>query len=214
MKAHAVFFDAVGTLLHVEPSVSEAYAAAGRRHGSRLHLEEIHRRFRQAFQEQEALDRVLGYRTSEAREVERWRSIVARVLDDVASPEKCFRELWEHFASPQAWRVDPAAARLLAQAQRRGAPIGLASNFDQRLRVIAAALLPNIKPESIVISSEVGWKKPAGQFFDAVCAAVGLPADAITFVGDDPVNDYAGAQAAGMKAVLFDASTAGQIEVL
>ncbi len=32
----AVFFDAVGTLIHPEPAAAQAYAEIGRRHGSQL----------------------------------------------------------------------------------------------------------------------------------------------------------------------------------
>jgi FMN phosphatase YigB (HAD superfamily) len=49
----------------------------------------------------------------------------------------------------------------------------------------------------------VGWRKPAGQFFAAVCAAVGLPAGRVLHVGDDAANDYDGALAAGLQAVLL-----------
>ena len=38
--ARAVFFDAVGTLLHPDPSAAEVYAGVGRRYGSRLSVSE------------------------------------------------------------------------------------------------------------------------------------------------------------------------------
>ncbi len=57
---------------------------------------------------------------------------------------------------------------------------------------------------TIVVSSEVGWRKPAGEFFHALGQEVGAAPEKIVFVGDDPVNDYGGARAAGLSAVLFD----------
>src|SRR5258707_6538414 len=77
----AVVFDAVGTVIHPNPPAPVVYAEVGRRFGSRLAVPVITRRFRDAFQEEEALDVRLGFRTSEQRERERWRRIVARVLD-------------------------------------------------------------------------------------------------------------------------------------
>jgi putative hydrolase of the HAD superfamily len=56
----------------------------------------------------------------------------------------------------------------------------------------------------LVISSEVGWRKPATEFFEELCRQVGVPPAETAFVGDDPVNDVEGAAAAGLCAVRFD----------
>jgi putative hydrolase of the HAD superfamily len=58
--------------------------------------------------------------------------------------------------------------------------------------------------DRIVISSEVGWRKPSPEFFAAVSRAVDVPPRRILFVGDDLANDYEGARAAGMTALLCD----------
>jgi putative hydrolase of the HAD superfamily len=200
----AVFFDAVGTLIHPDPPAPAVYAAVGRRFGSRLDGDAIAARFRAAFQAEEALDRQSGLRTSEAREVERWRRIVATVLDDVTDAEACFQELFAHFSRPDAWRCDPDAAATLAELAARGYGLGLASNYDERLRSVHAGL-PELWPvQHFVISSGVGWRKPAAGFFAALCQVAGLPPGQIALVGDDRDNDYDGARAAGLQAVLFD----------
>src|SRR5438105_3948472 len=97
-KVDAVFFDAVGTLIHPEPSAALAYAQIGQRHGSALSAELVRQRFAAAFAHEEAADLAAGLRTSEDRERRRWRTIVAAVLDDVADAEACFAALYEHFA--------------------------------------------------------------------------------------------------------------------
>jgi putative hydrolase of the HAD superfamily len=200
----AVVLDAVGTLIVPEPPAPRVYAAVGGRYGSRLAPEVIAQRFAAAFRWQEAVDRAAGFRTSEPRELERWRYIVATVLDDVSDPEACFRELFEHFSRPDAWRCDPDAEAVLRELAGRGYTLAMASNYDRRLRRVAAG-----KPElqllrHLVISSEVGWRKPAAGFFEALCRSLGHPADQILHVGDDPANDYEGAHAAGLHALLFD----------
>ncbi|HXG13489.1 MAG TPA: HAD-IA family hydrolase [Gemmataceae bacterium] len=200
----AVFFDAVGTLIHPDPPAAEVYATVGRRHGSRLGPSVIATRFRTAFRRQEEHDLAAGLRTSEAREVERWRQIVGEVLDDTADPEACFQELFDHFSRPEAWHCDPEAAAVLRQLADRGLELGLASNYDARLRRVAAGL-PALRPvRHLIISAEVGWRKPAPQFFAALCQEVGLPADQVLFLGDDWVNDYQGARAAGLTAILLE----------
>ena len=202
----AVFFDAVGTLIHPEPSAAFAYAAVARTYGSRLGVAEIAARFRAAFAREEAFDVANGLRTDEGREEARWRRIVAEVLDDVGDPESCFGDLFEHFRLPASWRCAPDVGPVLAELERRGYVLGIASNYDRRLRDVVAGL-PELRPaRRLVISSEVGWRKPAPAFFAAVRAAAGVPAEAILHVGDDVVNDYDGARAAGLGALLVAAS--------
>lgn len=210
----AVFFDAVGTLLQPDPPAAEVYCDVGRRHGSRLSLETIRTRFRTAFCAEDALDRAAGWRTEEVREEHRWRSIVRSVLDDVAGSEACFRELWSHFASPGAWRCLEGVAETLAELSRRDLHLGLASNFDSRLRGVAGGLTELSPLGTLVISSEIGWRKPAPGFFERVVQVAGVAADEILFVGDDPINDDEGARAAGMPALLLAPGGPGRLNDL
>jgi putative hydrolase of the HAD superfamily len=198
----AIFFDAVGTLIHPDPPPVEVYAAVGRRHGSRLEMKQLAARFRNAFRRQAQIDRLSAWRTDEQRERRRWRAIVADTLIDVADPEACFEELFAHFARPDAWRVTADAGPTLRGLADRGWRIGLASNFDSRLRGVAAGL-PELRPVGItVVSSEVGRCKPSATFFKAVVQAAAP--ERVVFVGDDPINDYDGARSAGLAAVLYD----------
>src|SRR5262249_45574370 len=122
----------------------------------------------------------------------------------VADPEACFRELYEHFARPGAWRVDPEAGTALAGLAARGYTLGGASNFDGRLRALVAGL-PEVAPvQHVGVSSEAGWRKPAPGFFEALCREVGLPPGQVLLVGDDVANDLEGARAAGLRALLLD----------
>lgn len=198
----AVFFDAVGTLIHPAPPAPTVYAEAGRRFGDGTAPAEIARRFRQAFARAEEGDRADRWQTSEAREARRWRQIVAEVLPNVSEATACFAELFSHFGRPESWRAEPDAAAVVRTLADRGYALGLASNFDRRLRSVAAGLLPPW--EHLVISSEIGWRKPAPEFFAALRRSTGLPAEQILYVGDDPANDYAGAREAGLAAMLFD----------
>jgi putative hydrolase of the HAD superfamily len=200
----AIFFDAVGTVIHPEPSAGEAYAMIGSRFGSRLPVEEVLRRFSAAFKRQEAIDLARGHRTDEERERTRWQEIVAEVLDDVAERDKCFQSLYEHFAQPAAWRCDAQAARVIRELTAEGYRVGLATNFDHRLRAVVAGLPELSEVASLVISSEVGWKKPAAAFFSRLCQRENLSPPEVLLVGDDPENDLAGAQKAGLRALLLD----------
>lgn len=203
-EVRAVYFDAVGTLIHPDPPAPVVYAEAGRRHGSRLSVPEVARRFRDAFRRQEELDRQTGWRTSEAREEARWCAIVGEVLDDAADPEACFRELFAHFSRPEGWRLGSAAGAVVTQLYQRGYRLGIASNYDERLRTVVAGLPSLAACQHLVISAEVGWRKPAAEFYAALCQRAGLTPGQVLLVGDDRCNDYDGARAAGLRAVLLD----------
>lgn len=198
-----VFFDAVGTLIHPEPPASAVYTAVGHRFGGRLDEATIAARLRAAFRRQEEADYVANLRTDEAREVARWRSIVAEVLDDVPDPEACFQELYAHFAGPDAWRCLPETAEVLARLAERGHVLGIASNFDRRLRGLVENMLELRPARYLIISSEIGWRKPAREFFAEMCRQADSPLEQILYVGDDPVNDYEGATTAGMRCLLL-----------
>jgi putative hydrolase of the HAD superfamily len=200
----AVFFDAVGTLLYAHPPVLSVYASIGQRHGCRLSPGLLGSRFREAFRRQEQIDHQGKLKTSEEREWQRWHAIVAEVFA-LPNPEDCLRELWDHFARPGSWRLAENAGPILETLARRGHALGIASNFDARLRAIVAGF-PSLHPiQHLVISSEVGWRKPAPSFFRTLSEKAGLPPERILLLGDDPINDREGARAAGMQVLLVDA---------
>jgi len=200
----AIFFDAVGTLIHPDPPAVDVYVEVGRRFGSRLPPQAIRANFIAAFKRQDALDYAKGLITSEARESERWRSIVAESLVDVPDTSAPFHELFTHFSHSTNWWCDPESTTVLSELFRRGYLLGMASNFDSRLRTIVRGM-PGLKPVSqLVISSEVGWRKPATEFFHAMCEAAKLRPEEICFVGDNWTNDYQGAIDAGLKPLFLD----------
>ena len=199
-----IFFDAVGTLVHPEPSAPAVYAAIGRRFGSRLEEAQIALRFRAAFRRQEEADYANGLRTSEEREIARWRAIVREVMDDVADAEACFQALYAHFAGADAWCCVPETTEVLATLAARGHALGIASNFDQRLRSIVEQMPPLRPVRYLVISSEIGWRKPAVNFFVDMCQQAGATADQVLYVGDDPINDYEGGRSAGLRVLILE----------
>ncbi|MBO0698855.1 MAG: HAD-IA family hydrolase, partial [Zavarzinella sp.] len=87
----------------------------------------------------------------------------------------------------------------------RGFTLGIGSNFDARLLGLVGGL-PELAPVGgrTVISSLVGWRKPAREFFAAMVAAAGREPGQVLYVGDDLGNDLEGASTAGLRAVLYD----------
>ncbi|MFO0965178.1 MAG: HAD-IA family hydrolase [Gemmataceae bacterium] len=199
----AVFFDLGGTLLH-PVNVGRVYAETAARFGCTLDEETLAGRFRAAFRAQERLDAARGWVTSEARERERWQSIVRDTLGDIRDFDACFAELYDFYARPSGWTLDPEAPELLRVLHQRGVRLGVASNYDHRLYGLVRGI-PELAPLSLfVVSADVGFRKPAAPFFAAMWHAAQAPAESILMVGDDLESDYQGARAAGMQAVLLD----------
>jgi putative hydrolase of the HAD superfamily len=192
-------------LISPDPPVAAAYGAVGRRHGSRLTDAQIAERFRRAFRRQEEIDaRPGGCLTDDARELGRWRTIVGEVFDDVPDGEAVFSELWEHFSQPRHWRLFDDVAETWRVLARRGFKLGIASNFDHRLRTVCAGLAPLDRCDSLFVSSELGVRKPSPDFFAGIEKTLRLGAEEILFVGDDWSNDYLAASAAGWRVVFLD----------
>lgn len=199
-----VFFDAVGTLIFPTPTALDVYRAVAERRGLSLTTAEVRSRFIAAYRAEEAGDAANGWATSEHREHARWHRIVTETLLGVPEPEDCFRELFDHFARPSAWALNPDATAVLSELARRGVVLGMGSNYDARLWSVLDGFpeLELLRPR-IVVSAEVGFRKPARQFFAVVSRVAGCEPGSVLFVGDDAVNDYDGAANAGMAAVLL-----------
>jgi putative hydrolase of the HAD superfamily len=201
----AVVFDAVGTLIEPWPPVAEVYAAAARRQGIVLDVREVTIRFGRAVDEATADLQAEAWATDEAREAQWWRKIVAQVLPELPDPGRGFEELWTHFGQPAAWRCFADVAPALAALRAAGLARAVASNFDGRLHTVVRGLEPLAElGGALVISSEVGYRKPHPKFYQAVRDRLGQPAARILWVGDDPEHDLRAARRAGMRALWLD----------
>ncbi len=210
-----IVLDAVGTLIKPTPSVSEAYTQAADRQGVKLDREDVRSRFRTTFRS----DAIRGDRgifsTSEDVERRRWREIVAQVLPEVPDPDRAFDELWDHFGRPESWVCFPDAAPALRAIHEAGMEVCIGSNFDGRLRQVIAGL-PELAEmiDGLVVSSEVGFRKPHKAFFEAVCERLDLPAERVLSVGDDLENDVHGAHRAGLSALHLQREDEGGDDVV
>jgi putative hydrolase of the HAD superfamily len=81
--------------------------------------------------------------------------------------------------------------------------LGLCSNFSHggTARALLSEARFDTHLDTIVISEEVGIRKPRAPIFEAVCTAMELAPEEILHVGDSLSADVAGAAAAGMRTV-------------
>ena len=114
---------------------------------------------------------------------------VARLADAVV-------HAWQQHVS-----MDPHAISVLSHLSRTHR-LALVSNFDHEIHV--HGLLRDLELtahfESVVISGEVGVKKPDPRIFEGALTATGLRPEEVVYVGDDEVDVHA-ARSAGMRPV-------------
>ena len=204
-EIEGIVLDAVGTLIDPSPPVARAYADAALRQGVVVDMAEVKRRFGRHFRNDEVDEQRGPMVTDEAIEHRRWRRIVVNVLPDLPDLDRAFAELWDHFGRPEAWRCFPDVGRGLLDLRDAGYRLRIASNFDGRLRSVAAGL-PDLAGfvDELVISSEVGHRKPHPSFYLAACVSLGLSPDRVLCVGDDPENDVLGPERAGLRGLYLD----------
>lgn len=111
-------------------------------------------------------------------------------------------ELRRQAVMTAAYRLFGDVPSALAAAGQAGLAVGVLSNSDgphQRAKLAAVGLAETFPV--VVISGEVGVAKPDPEIFRIGCAALGLPAAEVMYVGDRPDTDAAAATAAGMAGV-------------
>ncbi len=199
-----VAFDAVGTLIYPWPSVAEIYADIARRYGSKLTQVEIRNRFPAAMVAFDNDSAANNFKTSEVRERELWQAVVTAVLTDVNSIDECFGELFDRFASADAWRMFDDVSETLNLVAARGLRVVIASNLDSRLHPVCDAFEQLRSIKTRCVSAEVGFRKPSRDYYDRLVAMCGCDAQNVLMVGDTPTNDFLGAIDAGLQAVLID----------
>jgi putative hydrolase of the HAD superfamily len=127
------------------------------------------------------------------------RSGVASSDDDVANFLAASHEVWHGHAF-----VHPASHALLDSLRARGLKLGLVSNVVTPPRFVRAELDREglaARLDAIVLSCEVGKRKPHPAMFERALGELGVRADDALFVGDRLLQDIRGAGDLGMKTV-------------
>ena len=99
-------------------------------------------------------------------------------------------------------RLDPEAPQLLSRLQSADRKLALISNFDHPpyVRQVLRSLELERFFSTILISGEVGFKKPDAQIFRLALGATRLQAHEVIHVGDT-ADDVEGAKAAGLRPI-------------
>ena len=207
-KIRAVFFDAGQTLLEADPPVEAVYQEAFATHGVEADLEAVHHAVRATWREVDARrERGEERWGGPEGEVGFWRRFVEEVFGRSGGrglPDQLLKGLVAHFREDKHWKVYPETHEVLSALRGAGMTLLVVSNWDSTLPSLLdrLGLLPFF--HSVVVSAVFGASKPSRAIFDEAVRLAGVPhADAL-HVGDSLVDDYHGARAAGLRALLLD----------
>ncbi len=150
---------------------------------------------------------IAAQRDLDHREVtseERFRRVLDR-LGVAASPREAAQlveahmtRLAEALVTPQH---HPRVLATLAEQYR----LGVITNFDHAPTVRNVLMRDGLERyfDTVVISGEVGWRKPHRTLFDTAVRRLGIPAGDALFVGDNFELDVVGASDAGLAAIWY-----------
>ena len=201
-------FDAGATLIYPDPPVEEIYgrelAGVG---GPRFSAGDVSRALSLAWSEV-ALERRGGDRYGGVRgESAFWRGFldsVRRHLDGGTVSAEVFERLSAHFRNPDSWAVFADVRGTLEELASRGVALAVVSNWDSTLPSLLGELGLAGRFREISVSATEGTGKPEPDIFLRTCERLDLTPAEVLHVGDSLVDDYGGARAAGLSAVLLD----------
>jgi putative hydrolase of the HAD superfamily len=198
----AIFFDGAGTLIHLPKSVGYHYALVGKRVGLALDAAALDRTFAACWRQMPARLAIEGPREDDDKGW--WRELVDQVIEQVAprtselDRDAFFEVAYSHFAEAGVWELYPEVIEVL-DALRPRFDLAVISNFDGRLRMILEQLGVSQFFSHVFLSSELGADKPNRLIYGRALKLSGLAPNETLYVGDDPVRDWQGADAAGLS---------------
>lgn len=133
------------------------------------------------------------------------RAVLYRVLDRE-------QQVWDAHVRPL-----PDALPTLAGLRERGLRTAIASNAPfppemMRRQMRRLGFLDAV--DAVVLSAEVGRRKPAPELYRAGLQAVGVGPDEALYVGDRLSEDYDGPRRVGMRALLLSSSPPPGVEAI
>jgi putative hydrolase of the HAD superfamily len=192
LPTKAVLLDALGTLVELEPPAGRLAAAIG----GGISLERAER----AMRAEMAYYRAHSHEGSDPASLAELRVRAGKVLSDELGVEVPV----ETMMAAIRFRAYPDSAPALSELRGRGLRLVCVSNWDCSLPDVLAGVDLADALDDVVASATAGARKPNPEIFELALARAGSEPGAALVVGDTPEEDLAGAEAAGIRALLID----------
>ncbi len=220
-QAKALITDYIGTLVNARRYTLEASMAKLHSALTEAGFETNLKEFLQAYTKAHEKYRLVRY--GELREVtnavwvsEALRTLGFKVGEDDARMKAALDVFFQAFIDSLELR---SCAEKLLRKIAVTCKLGLVSNFTYAPVVHDSLKKLGINEffNAVVVSEEVGWRKPHKRIFEVALERLGITAGEAIYVGDSPLEDIKGASQAGIKTIfipsqfnsLADLSTSG-----
>ena len=203
----AVIFDFIGTLAEVQGYPIEEYVKKTYESlvDDGFHMD--YKRFVEVFSQTYRKYRLVRYQKLVEVSNGVWIAETLNRLGFAAEPEddavrKAVNVSFQRYF--QSLKPRACASRTLKKLSG-GYALALVSNFTYAPVVYAGVrkLRFSWYFSSILVSDDVGWRKPHHRIFEEALKRLDKNAEQAVFVGDNPIEDIQGAKAVGMKAVFI-----------
>ena len=205
-RLKAVVCDADGTLFQLKAPLGETYSDILHRFGYRLDAEVFASLIKGVWSsfEPEYLNVAESYRTTPERERAVWYTFIEKIcaecgLKQVNSAAKA--ALYNYFAKGESRCVNQEVKDFLDAALGAGFSLYLATNNDLRIHALLQELGLTQYFTSTFTAGELGWKKPAVEFFHTIAKIIEVAPHEIIHLGNDERLDVTPAMEAGWNAV-------------
>jgi putative hydrolase of the HAD superfamily len=206
-RLEAVLFDLYGTMVDIQvdedsPRLWNGLAAAFHERDIAVEPSELRRRFQACLREE----------AERGREGFLMDPVFRRLLTSLEAGNgvvwmgKLFRQL-----SMKQMHLRPYVEPLFGQLHRSDVKVGIVSNTEAVLTRFELDSFPILQTaDAIVLSSDVGVRKPEPEIFQLAVNRIGATSDTTVFIGNDWAADVLGARRAGIRAIyLNEEVTAG-----
>jgi len=198
----AVLFDALGTLVELEPP----WIGLGGALGPGVPTD----RLVAAVRAEMAYYREHAHEGRDAESLADLRARSAEVLSSHLGQEVSVQVLVDSIR----FTPYPDALPALEALRNRGLALVCVSNWDISLETVLERCGLGALLDGAVSSAETGARKPDPAIFGPALTIAGCAAGEALFIGDTPEEDTAGAEAAGIRALLIDRDGDGDIASL
>jgi putative hydrolase of the HAD superfamily len=198
----AVTFDAMGTLVAIDPPAPRLQQSLERRLGFAVDLARCEAAMRVEMRHYRA------HCTSarDASSLAALRLDCASLLADALALDVSGAELLPSLTDAISFHAFPDAQPALELLAAAGCKLAVVANWDISLHDVLARLGLAGSFDAVVTAAAVGAAKPDPRPFQVALERLGVEAAECVHVGDDPLTDVAGAEAAGISALLVDRS--------